>query len=378
IVTRTTNHYTVTKGGRREVRKQATYAIRQSLHKDTVWGLVNLQQKEQMSLKDAIKELRTFLSARIDDPQLRPKSQIVCKPLRRRISQLIAAGKTDKEILALLDAEADVWSEEIKGGKVSVYTWSKDKSAQTYATRFLSSLSDLFDKLTDEEKVKDKIASITDTGIQKILLNHLAQWQGGAATAFSPDGIKWMNENIQTLNGGKPHKPIYKVRRTETSPLGKQQVGTNGNRNCKFVEAAKGTNLFFAIYSDGKGGRIGFTVPLRSVISRKLQKLPIVPEIDENGNKLLFTLSPNDLVYVPQNGETTINDIGRIYKFVSCSKKQAMFIPNTVAKAIVDKSEFGSHNKIEVIDGVSIKNVCLPVEIDRLGNVTLKKIGEDD
>lgn len=378
IVTRTTNHYTVTKGGRREVRKQATYAIRQSLHKDTVWGLVNLQQMEQMSLKDAIKELRAFLSARIDDPQMRPKSQIVCKPLRRRISQLIAAGKTDKEILALLDAEADVWSEEIKGGKVSVYTWSKDKSAQTYATRFLSSLSDLFDKLTDEEKVKDKIASITDTGIQKILLNHLAQWQGGAATAFSPDGIKWMNENIQTLNGGKPHKPIYKVRRTETSPLGKQQVGTNGNRNCKFVEAAKGTNLFFAIYSDGKGGRIGFTVPLRSVISRKLQKLPIVPEIDENGNKLLFTLSPNDLVYVPQNGETTINDIGRIYKFVSCSKKQAMFIPNTVAKAIVDKSEFGSHNKIEVIDGVSIKNVCLPVEIDRLGNVTLKKIGEDD
>lgn len=378
IVTRTTNHYTVTKGGRREVRKQATYAIRQSLHKDTVWGLVNIQQREQMNLKDAIKELRTFLSARIDDPQLRPKSQIVCKPLRRRISQLMAAGKTDKEILALLDAEADVWSEEIKGGKVSVYTWSKDKSAQTYATRFLSSLSDLFGKLTDEEKIKDKIASITDTGIQKILLNHLAQWQGGAATAFSPDGIKWMNENIQTLNGGKPHKPIYKVRRTETSPLGKQQVGLSGNRRDKFVEADKGTNLFFAIYDDGKGGRRGFTVPLRYAIDRKLQGKPIVPDVDENGNKLLFTISPNDLVYIPKNGETEITDKSRIYKFVSCTKKQAMFIPNTVAKAIVDKTEFGSLNKIEVFEGATIKNVCLPVEVDRLGNVTLKKIGEDD
>lgn len=378
IVTRTTNHYTVTKGGRREVRKQATYAIRQSLHKDTVWGLVNLQQKEQMNLKDAIKELRSFLSAKIDDPQLRPKSQIVCKPLRRRVSQLIAAGKTDKEILALLDAEADVWSEETKGGKVSVYTWSKDKSAQTYATRFLSSLSDLFGKLTDEEKIKDEIASITDTGIQKILLNHLAQWQGGAATAFSPDGIKWMNENIQTLNGGKPHKPIYKVRRTETSPLGKQHVGLSGNRRDKFVEADDGTNLFFAIYDDGKGGRRGFTVPLRYAIDRKLQGKPIVPDVDENGNKLLFTISPNDLVYIPKNGETEITDKSRIFKFVSCTKNLAMFIPNSVAKAIVDKTEFGSLNKLVVFEGVTIKNVCLPVEVDRLGNVTLKKIGEDD
>ena len=55
-----------------------------------------------------------------------------------------------------------------------------------------------------------------------------------------------------------------------------------------------------------------------------------------------------------------------------------MFIPNTVAKAIVDKTEFGSLNKIEVFEGATIKNVCLQVEVDRLGNVTLKKIGEDD
>ena len=377
IVTRTTNHYTVTKGGRREVRKQATYAIRNSLHQETVWGLVNLQQKEQMSLKDAIKELRTFLSARIDDPQMRPKSQIVCKPLRRRISQLITAGKTDKEILALLDAESDVWSEEIKSGKVSVYTWSKDGGTRICATRFLSSLSDLFSKLTDEEKIKNKIASITDTGIQKILFNHLAQWQGGAATAFSPDGIKWMNENIQTLNGGKPHKPIYKVRRTETSDA-KQQIGTNGNRSSKYVEAAKGTNLFFAVYVDDKGKRTFSTTPLRTVISRQLQGQSPVPETIGDNERLCFYLSPNDLVYVPTHGERYIEDRNRIYKFVSCFENRAWFIPAYVAKVIVDKSEFGSQNKIEVIDGVSIKNVCLPVEVDRLGNVTLKKIGEDD
>ena len=186
-----------------------------------------------------------------------------------------------------------------------------------------------------------------------------------------------MNENIQTLNGGKPHKPIYKVRRTETSD-GKQPIGANGNRSSKYVEAAKGTNLFFAVYSDGKGGRSFAITDLRSAINRKLQKQPLVPALDEKGNKLLFTLSPNDIVYVPKNGETTIEDKSRIYRLRKFQKEKnscrAFFFPNPVAKAIVDDKEF----LIELIDGVSIKNVCLPVEVDRLGNVTLKKIGEDD
>lgn len=61
--------------------------------------------------------------------------------------------------------------------------------------------------------------------------------------AFSPDGIDEMNRSLVILNGGKPHQPIYKVRVCE--PLGnKFKVGTNGNKAAKYVEAAKGTNLF--------------------------------------------------------------------------------------------------------------------------------------
>ena len=363
IVTRTTNHYTVTKGGRREVRKQATYAIRQSLHKDTVWGLVNLQQMEQMSLKDAIKELRAFLSARIDDPQLRPKSQIVCKPLRRRISQLIAAGKTDKEILALLNAEADVWSEEIKGGKVSVYTWSKD----TYATR----------KTLDYFKDTSKIAEVTDMGVQKILYEHVKLYPNGIENAFSPDGIKWMNDNIKMLNGGKHHQPIYKARVKKNAP----KIQSVNGLGRKFAFADDGTMLFLAVYLTTKGKR-KFEVPLlKKVIERKLKGEPLIPETNSSGDKLLFVLSPNDLVYVPTHGETEVEDKRRIFKFISSSNMN--FVPVSVAKPIVDCNnaklrEFDSHNSITTLNGISIKDVCLPIEIDRLGNVTLKKIGEDD
>lgn len=384
IVTKTTNHYTKRVNGKRIQDKQTTYAIRQSLHKDTVWGLVNLQTKDCKTLAEAIKAQRDFLTAQNDGAKATPKMHIASKPLRRKVAKLIRSGLTDKEIIALLKTDGDVWQEEIKGDKVDVFTWSKDGKDQVYATRFQSSLSDIFGKLTDADAIKKKIDSISDTGIQKILSNHLHLWPNRISTAFSEDGIKWLNENIVTLNDGKPHKPIRKVRRTESSPLGKQQVGQSGNKGSKFVEAAKGTNLFFAIYADGKGGRNGITVPLRTVIDRRLRGLSPAPETDKNGNKLLFVLSPNDLVYVPKSGERGIEDKNRIYKFVSCSGTGADFIPASVSKVIVDggkfigQGELGRHNKITSLDGIAIKSVCLPLEVDRLGNVSLKKIGEDD
>lgn len=107
----------------------------------------------------------------------------------------------------------------------------------------------------------------------------------------------------------------------------------------------------------------------------------MIPETNSSGDKLLFVLSPNDLVYVPTHGETEVEDKRRIFKFISSSNMN--FVPVSVAKPIVDCNnaklrEFDSHNSITTLNGISIKDVCLPIEIDRLGNVTLKKIGEDD
>lgn len=92
--------------------------------------------------------------------------------------------------------------------------------------------------------------------------------------------------------------------------------------------------------------------------------------------KLLFILSPNDLVYVPTNEEIRkgVNveeiDKSRIYKMVSSSGNQCFFINENVANTIVNKVEFSALNKMErSITGEMIKEVCIPIKVDRLGNI---------
>jgi CRISPR-associated endonuclease Csn1 len=197
--------------------------------------------------------------------------------------------------------------------------------------------------------------------------------------AFSSDGMDKLNENIQFLNGGKPHKPIFKVRTYE--PRGnKFNVGNSGNKLKKFVEAAKGTNLFFAIYQDDKGKRNFATIPLNIVIERQKQGLNSVPDENEFGNKLLMYLSPNDLVYTLDDGENlknidwknSKNISGKIYKMVSCTQNRVFFLPHSLSKVIVDKFEFESLNKVEkALDTRMIKQTCFKIKIDRLGNLSL-------
>ena len=117
------------------------------------------------------------------------------------------------------------------------------------------------------------------------------------------------------------------------------------------------------------------TIPLNIVIDRLKQNLPPVPP-DENGNEPIFVLSPNDLVYVPiSNGfSNSLLDHSRIYKFVSCTANEAHFIPAYIAKPILNTIELGSNNKAQrAWTNEMIKEVCLPVKVDRLGNII--KIG---
>ena len=63
-------------------------------------------------------------------------------------------------------------------------------------------------------------------------------------------------------------------------------------------------------------------------------------------------------------------DKERIYKMVSSTGIQCMFIPSRVAISIVNKMEYSSLNKMEkAITGEMIKAVCWKLEVDRLGNV---------
>ena len=93
----------------------------------------------------------------------------------------------------------------------------------------------------------------------------------------------------------------------------------------------------------------------------------------------LFSLSPGDLVYVPEEDEHVTMPLNpkRIYKMVSTGQKQVFFIPQSIATPIEEIMELGSNNKSErAWDGIQIKKVCLKLETDRLGNI-VKVIGHD-
>ena len=120
------------------------------------------------------------------------------------------------------------------------------------------------------------------------------------------------------------------------------------------------------------------TIPLNVVMERLKQRLSPAPA-DENGNEPKFVLSPNDLVYVPVDVEVDLKferklDCTRIYKFVSCTGNEAHFIPAFIASPIIETKELGSNNKAQrAWTDEMIKEVCVPIKLDRLGNIT--KIG---
>jgi CRISPR-associated endonuclease Csn1 len=64
-------------------------------------------------------------------------------------------------------------------------------------------------------------------------------------------------------------------------------------------------------------------------------------------------------------------DNKRVFKIVSFTGNRLYALPYNVAKSIVDKMEYTQLNKIEFTDDKqSIKDGCVPIVVDRLGNIT--------
>ena len=362
VINKTTNRYQHYENGKKTMvpqKKGDSWAIRKPMHKETVFGEVNLRSIKTVTLKEALRN---------------PKA-VVEKDLKKILRELLAQGLTERQIKKYFEDNKDVWPD-VDLKKIKVYYFSKETKDRFFAVR--KPLDSSFDR-------KKITGSVTDTGIQKILLRHLEANGDNAELAFSPEGIEAMNKNIIELNNGKWHQPIYKVRVYEKAD--KFAVGQTGNKSAKYVEAAKGTNLFFAIYEteqeDKNTGEIikkrsYATIPLNVVIDRQKRGLSSAPE-DADGNLPKFVLSPNDLVYVPTkeeiaNGNMTYPlDKTRVYKMVSCTGNQCFFIQSYASNVIVDKYEYSALNKMErAITEEMIKEICIPIQVDRLGNIITK------
>lgn len=226
------------------------------------------------------------------------------------------------------------------------------------------------------------INKVSDLVIRKALLNHLKVNNYDIDKAFSIEGLEKFNN--------KRKIPIYRLPIAEASSH-KFPLGKNTNTKSKFGEADEGTNLFFAIYwNEEKQKREYETIPLNKVIDHqkwratlpkeKINNEPMIP-INHSKGRFLFSLSPNDLIYIPTDEEIeyphnidfnnlTKEQANRIYKMVSCTGNRLYAIQNNIAKVIKNKFEFTSLNKLEFdLNKNSIKERCWKLEVNRLGNI---------
>jgi CRISPR-associated endonuclease Csn1 len=352
--------------------KVVSYNVRKRLHEDTFYGKVKLQHKIiNISLEKAIKE----------------EFDLVDIKLSMEINNLKIESKSLKEIIEKLGSKYPM---------VIVYE-------KFVATRFGNGLESFAEIPSD--KIIKTIHSITDTGIQRILENHLSNYRevvDGKAkydteNAFSSDGVKELNSNIVKINNGKFHHPIYKVRTGDAMGT-KFSVSEEGQKSTKYVVTAAGSNTFCGFYQKGVDRK--FYIPtLRESIQNLKNGLEACPPIhpDDSDFKLLFVLNPSDLVYVPTYEEKeNINLVDfnnlrkeRVYKFTDGSGTTMNFVPINIASLLFNmsnKEQEKAQIKLPIqnelglgspqsknqnsFDGIQIKSTCWKLKVDRLGNIS--------
>ena len=115
MINKTTNYYVhFDESGKKVLEKQIngdSWAIRKPMHKDTVFGKVNLQK---------VKEVR--LSLALDTPKM-----IVDKKLKEKVLQLYSYKYDKKRIDKYFKENASLWKD-LNLSKVAVYYFTNDST----------------------------------------------------------------------------------------------------------------------------------------------------------------------------------------------------------------------------------------------------------
>lgn len=340
--------------------KGINWAIRKSLHTPMPYG----KKKYDFDILEISKSLNK-------------RHSIIDRELRRKVEEAVisSGGK-----IAL--AQKQLKSNPIIGedGKPILHAAFRITTEKFRKRQPISELSNRgpggIKTLEDLIKYINKVA---DFRIRRDLLAHLRESGYNWEIAFSAEGIENFNSTRKC--------PVHRLPIAE-SGSGRFSVGTSISKKHKWVEADKGTNLFLAVYQKEDGQRSYETVPLNEVVEHQIQtahlqktiKLPLQPNVEKGS--FLYAISPNDLVYVPANDEieniksiefAKLNSaqVNRIYKMVSTSQDKLECVPVHYASPI-QPNEIGSNNKSQnSVDGVPIKQVCLKLKVDRLGNVSV-------
>ncbi|MEQ9102762.1 MAG: type II CRISPR RNA-guided endonuclease Cas9 [Imperialibacter sp.] len=273
------------------------------------------------------------------------------------------------------------------------------------------------------------IEKITNEYLKQAIKDHLKDFENKKEEAFSVEGILALNQKLadkkrkkEWARKGKkkrigetaPHTPISSVRVFYRDPSkikikkGQEEVEDTLqqlDRRKAFNQSLyvkTGDNYLFAVVEkDGKRifDLITFfdaTNLLKDALKNasdknSINKDQVFKKYFEEDNKatkgatLLFTLKQGDLVYMPSEGEEMITDpqsplyeafwkdkearSRNIHYVTKYSGNEIYFIKHLIADTIVKGKEFGSQNAYQNLEGMSLKNYCIKLQVDRLGNV---------
>jgi CRISPR-associated endonuclease Csn1 len=344
-------------------------SVRQSLFGQPLGKIRLAEYQKNIELKKVIKIEIDYLKAPGGFKEKRNTElwRVANFELRLRIDNIIIANNyVEKEILKFLEKTPLYSADGEKIEKLDVLQFKK------YASKRVS-----IDETFTADKIKNLPYSEHEKNwLPKLLKDHLEENENNPKIAFK-------GENLELLFKKAPFA-INKVTRKEG--------GDKIELNNKLLDGDKGVNQFFLIEIakelDKKTGELKTvrkytTPPFLEVIDRLAKGLNIH---DENPDSQYIVLSPGDLVYVPNEGETAQNInwedkkkiSDRIYIVKSFGDYMCYFLHSNIASMIqsydskIKKGEFESKNQSEKTkDGKQmIKANCIKLKIDRLGNIT--------
>ncbi|WP_276502655.1 type II CRISPR RNA-guided endonuclease Cas9 [Terrimonas pollutisoli] len=382
----------------KDANKKDVLRIRGKLHDATLYGLS--QGKESYRIKLSKLAGKQFATEKTIEKIIDP---LIKEALKNHLEKY-KGNKTEA-------FSAEGINDLNKERKVPIYGFKifyKDQSEKL-------SLKQLATKKATPEFFNEVLSRMIDEDLKNKIISHVDA-SGGYKEAFSEQGIKQFNkkleEEIHTRHPGKKFRPVTSVKiepledktSEEEIDLSLLPLERKSSYN-KNLLIATGSNYAFAVLEkDGNRhyDEISFFDAAKIVneafkkgdknISRVMARHF---EVKNHGSTLLFLLKQNDMVYLPDEGEAIIMDEGnsgyttfwndkksrspKIYTVVKFSGNEIYFLKHDIAQVLINKIEFGSQNCYQNINGNSIKNSCIKLLVDRLGNIQpFKRINNDN
>lgn len=252
---------------------------------------------------------------------------------------------------------------------------------------------------------KGNIEKIVSEELRKIITIHFDDYNSKKSEAFGEEGLNKLNDILAEKSDKelthKPHKPVKSVKvylkkeDSRTTVSLKNLSRRNSFNNSMFINTNE--NYLFAILNDGKKRFFDLLTFFDATNLLKEDFKKSTDKINYNKNllfkryfeqkhnaKLLFNLKKLDMVYLPLQNEDLILDsespifnsfwkskdrVNNIFVFRKMSGSRAYFLKHNVAIPIEKNIEFGSQNLIEIYEERNIKDYCIPIKLDRLGNI---------